>query len=549
MKKTLFLLVTLFVGIISANALTNAQKQAKIESILSNYHFNFKYVNMDEDIAMIRSIRGNNNWPDPEEYFFSFLIRDDLEEKIGDLTLGFDAPCHKKGDSYETYDDDLGMNVNKVADTDMCELYIIVGDSWDDCTGFELTITGNFEEVEGNASYKKEALKIAKEIQKDFYVNDMDIINHIFNYKSSTATFFQGNNVTTEFSDVKKAVEAYPSYTFSAGLEEVRRGDYFVGLEEGGTFISRDGIIYGYALNTYGAGSLFYVPIGTKEADYIKVVEQRIKDYLKDDSIKVKIEKTQYTWNDGENDHVLNYVNAKETVLNVLGMSESEYFKAISSSRQKQKVKFDDPAEASSCDDDYGCIAVPMYKLTIGNQELEIGIIEAPDNILNSNGLTTSTNKKTGIIIRTASANVPLDAMLDIKELELTKEEKAYLSANGFKEIQSYDLNLFSKILNKYIEKFNEDSEILIPVEEKNNKLKVVYISDDLKTLEEYDIEYVTLDGQLYMSFKTKHFSNYIIVEDTKNPPTGDNVISYVLLSTISLIGLAGILVTRKKNG
>ena len=548
--KCLFIILVMLVGIISVNAETMAQKKAKVSKMLKNYHFNFKYVNMDDNYAMITKIRGEE-WRTPEEWFFNMLVRGELENKI-DLNEngGMDVFCHKKGVPYEkyVYDENTmqGQNIEVTPEKDMCELYIIL-DFDDGNSVIETEVTGEFKEVKGKSNYKKEALKIAKEIQKDFYVTDRDIINHVINYKTSTSTFFEGNNVTVEFSDIKKAVEANPNYDFFVGLEEVRRGDYFVGLEEGVTYISRDGIIYSFALHTYGAGTIFYVPKGTSEADYAKVVEQRIKDYIGNDNHTVKVEKSYATWDDGQTVHKNAVINAETIVLSVLGLTEEEYYKKYDTNRAKEKAKLSDPEEASSCDE-WGCIAVPVYKLYLDDQELEIGIIEVDDETLNSNGITSSENLATGIIIRTESSSVPLDAMLDIKELELTNEEKNYLNSNGFKEVKAYDLNLFSKILNKYIEKFNVDSEILIPVDKKNNNLVVVYISDDLTTIEKYDIEYVTLNGKLYMSFKTKHFSNYIIVEDTnKNPDTGDNIVMFIGTLMISALGI-GILKTKKED-
>ncbi len=53
------------------------------------------------------------------------------------------------------------------------------------------------------------------------------------------------------------------------------------------------------------------------------------------------------------------------------------------------------------------------------------------------------------------------------------------------------------------------------------------------------------------MVFKTKHFSNYIIVEEMdaiSNPPTGDSILSYVMLSCMSFIGCFVALISRKKH-
>ena len=46
------------------------------------------------------------------------------------------------------------------------------------------------------------------------------------------------------------------------------------------------------------------------------------------------------------------------------------------------------------------------------------------------------------------------------------------------------------------------------------------------------------MKNQKYLQFSTKHFSNYYIVEGIEenipNPPTGDNILNYVVLLLVS---------------
>ena len=72
----------MLVGIVTVNAETMAQKKAKVTKMLKSYHFSFKYVNMEDNYAMITKIRGEE-WRTPEEWFLNMLVRGELETKIG----------------------------------------------------------------------------------------------------------------------------------------------------------------------------------------------------------------------------------------------------------------------------------------------------------------------------------------------------------------------------------------------------------------------------------------------------------------------------------
>ena len=524
-------------NILNVNAAT---RKEKAEEALAKYHFDFKYVNMEDNFKMVTESK--EFYGKVDDWFRRMLIRSDLEKIIDfEKNDAIDIFCYLKGEEYTKSihnEDGTYSYVKEIADQDKCEVDIYFVSENDSIESF---VTGKFTEVEGNIEYKKEALGIAKNIQKDVYVTDLDIINHSINYETTTSSFFDGNNALTEFANLKKAVEANPNYDFSIGIEDVRRGDYFVGLEEGITYISRDGIVYGFALNTYGAGTIFYVPMNTLEKDYENVLTKRIESYINNKDYKIKVEKiVAYEWENNQK-YETSVVNAGNTVLNILGLTQKEYYNKYNTNleNERKKVKYN----KEYCTEEYGCIAVPIYKLTINDMEYEIGIIPVSDDVINSTGVITSQNKDTGIIIKTSAGNVPLDAMLDVKDLKITDKEIEFLKEYGYKHILGYDFKLYSNILNKFISNFNIESEILIPVVNITQKnLKIVYISDDLKTIEKYDIEFVNIEDKQYMSFKTKHFSNYILVEEEEkedaNPETGDSINGIYLLLIISLLGL-----------
>ena len=96
---------------------------------------------------------------------------------------------------------------------------------------------------------------------------------------------------------------------------------------------------------------------------------------------------------------------------------------------------------------------------------------------------------------------------------------------------------------------------VKLPTELNNyDKYEVVYIKDG-KIEETINAE---LDGE-YLVFRTTHLSEYGIIatkdskqnnntEDISNPKTGDNIVIYVAMACISIIGMVALRINRKKN-
>ncbi len=118
---------------------------------------------------------------------------------------------------------------------------------------------------------------------------------------------------------------------------------------------------------------------------------------------------------------------------------------------------------------------------------------------------------------------------------------------SGYKKIDSYSLKLYSSILDKIISNFNDVTNILIPYDGDVKDLVVLYIKDD-GTFEKYDAQIVTIEGIKYISFNTKHFSNYIIASNNVvNPNTLDNIGLYFGIMALSL-GVIVILVIKSNK-
>jgi len=531
---------------LGVNAKTVEETMDEYKKLAEEIKLEFNYVNLDASLDAMKEA-GASEWSANPNRVNEFLFRNEIKKYIRlEENAGMDVMCYMKGETY--YDYNVSPAPEYVAENDMCFAIFYFNDEDGSSLGdVRVKFDVSFNEVEGVEKYKKEALEIVKKITKNQYIIDMDSVNHYANYSKNISTFFDGDNAVTEFSNLKNAVEEYPDYTFEVGFEEIRRGDYFVGIEDGAVFIKRDGIIYGYSNSEYGSGGLYLVPKGTNENDYEKVLKERIDKYLGTDN-EVKLEKMYFDFNDGVLRHT---VNASTVVLNSLDMTIEEYYQRYNTNLEKECAKTD-----SDCGEyTETAIAVPAYKLILNGKEYEVGILEVDDDLLNRVGLISSKDKNTGIILNSKSSNIPLDASLKVNGFKLSKEEINKLKELGYSNLKAYEFNLYSKILDKYIKEFNKGTDIYIPIE--NNidldNTKIIYLSDDLKTVEYYDVELIVIDKKNYLKFSTTHFSNYIIASSDKsidNPNTYDGITNWFILMIISILGICGIsFYSKKLNG
>lgn len=501
----------------------------------------FNYVDFEESLDIMKE-NGASEWSVSEERIYDFLFRSEIKNYIEmPEDSGMDVMCYIEGNTYQDYS--VSPMREYVAEEDSCKAVFYFWNEEVEPLSLEFDV--EFNEVNGDKKYKKEALEIVKKITKNQYVIDMDSINHYTNYSKNVSTFFDGNNAIREFSLLKNAVEEYPEYTFEVGFEEIRRGNYFVGIEDGAVFIKRDGIIYGYSNSEYGAGGIYFVPLGTKKEDYERVLKDRIDKYLGTNN-EVKLEEKYFEHGDGYIRHI---VNASDVVLKALNMTIEEYYKKYNTSYEKECAKTDNDCNEWT-DETRSAIAVPAYTLTLNGKEYEVGILEVDDETLNRVGLISTVDKKTGIILNSKSSNIPLDASLKVNGFELNEDEKEKLDKLGYSDVKAYNFSLYSHILDKYIREFNNGTDIYIPIDGSFDidNVKIIYLSDDLETVEYYDVEKVSINGNKYLKFSTSHFSNYIIASgNIDNPDTYDGVLIWGVVLVVAVVGICVTLFYSKK--
>lgn len=558
-----FGLMIFFTGLSYGSAKTLEEVKEYNIKALENYSFDFKYTNQDDNIKRNVDYLKEQDEFVLENYdsyvkrlksqFYSYLVFKDLNNVLDyEGIKGIDMECYYKGDTIEKYISP-GQWSTTVVDKDQCNIsiyYDLNGDS------YSTTFYGKMTEVSGDKTISKEASKVASNLYGLFHVADIDMINHLVNYKTDTTTFFSSKNAPLEFSKIKNIIELNPKFDIFVGFEETRRGIAMTGIANGISYVSYDGIIYDFAYDTFYQSQFFFVPLNTKEEDYGKVLLKKIKNYIKNDNVEISItEGSSNEWRKSK------YMDVAEVLEDIMGITASEYYKMIGSDFNTEYTKYKNTCyieeDTSYCNNDEyynktkSVILAKFYTLNIDGRSYEIGILPMADEHTKNYGVISSTDSTSGIIIKTKSGNVPLDASLTAGMYDLTDDEIKLLNSKGYTSINAYSFKLYSSILDKIISNFNGVTEILIPYngDYLNRNLKMIYINDNDK-LEVYDVNKVTYQGSEYLSFNTSHFSNYILAygDDISNPNTSDNILVYVIILFISTSLLLAKIVLKKMN-
>lgn len=552
-----------FTGLSYGSAKTLEEVKEYNIKALENYSFDFKYTNQDDNIKRNVDYLKEQDEFVLENYdsyvkrlksqFYSYLVFKDLNNVLDyEGIKGIDMECYYKGDTIEKYISP-GQWSTTVVDKDQCNIsiyYDLNGDS------YSTTFYGKMTEVSGDKTISKEASKVASDLYGLFHVADIDMINHLVNYKTDTTTFFSSKNAPLEFSKIKNIIELNPKFDIFVGFEETRRGIAMTGIANGISYVSYDGIIYDFAYDTFYQSQFFFVPLNTKEEDYGKVLLEKIKNYIKNDNVEISItEGSSNEWRKSK------YMDVAEVLEDIMGITASEYYKMIGSDFNTEYTKYKNTCyieeDTSYCNNDEyynktkSVILAKFYTLNIDGRSYEIGILPMADEHTKNYGVISSTDSTSGIIIKTKSGNVPLDASLTAGMYDLTDDEIKLLNSKGYTSINAYSFKLYSSILDKIISNFNGVTEILIPYngDYLDRNLKMIYINDNDK-LEVYDVNKVTYQGSEYLSFNTSHFSNYILAygDDISNPNTSDNILVYVIILFISTSLLLAKIVLKKMN-
>ena len=146
-------------------------------------------------------------------------------------------------------------------------------------------------------------------------------------------------------------------------------------------------------------------------------------------------------------------------------------------------------------------------------------------------------------------AILPLDTRIQVERITTGDDYTKLINKLKVKDTNSetYDLKLYSKSINDYISEIeNGKFEVSIPISEKfEGKTLIVYYVDSDDNIETHEV--TVKDG--YATFITDHFSTYTLaaLSDDSNPNTGDNLVLYILLLGLSVIGFVGFYTKQRK--
>lgn len=115
----------------------------------------------------------------------------------------------------------------------------------------------------------------------------------------------------------------------------------------------------------------------------------------------------------------------------------------------------------------------------------------------------------------------------------------------------AYDINLLKTASGGYVTKVEDGVVVYMPLTDsykENDKVNVYYVKDD-GTLEKIEGTAVKLDDGLYVEFTTNHFSTYAVGSEViQNPDTADNIMLYIVIGLLAVLGLGGAVIAVRRN-
>ncbi len=124
--------------------------------------------------------------------------------------------------------------------------------------------------------------------------------------------------------------------------------------------------------------------------------------------------------------------------------------------------------------------------------------------------------------------------------LDATKSKGELLSFLDILVYDEYDHEIHEPLMGKFNIKIK-----LTPEMKKFNSFKLIYMNDDMSLGEEIELSIV---GD-YLVGTLDHLSNYSLIGNTvSNPKTGDNIMNFVLMLLVSILGIGGIIYLKKNK-
>lgn len=349
-------------------------------------------------------------------------------------------------------------------------------------------------------------------LAKLYELTDLDLINYYTSIDPSDGNFRYMNNTINYISSLRKEFNnsnvTYKMDTRAGSdipLQNLHFGNFVVYYKN---------IAYGF-VDPIGTQqkNVLYIPTDTENTTeaYIKAAKKRLKDYL------------------GKDVNII--VGDLRKNLDV-----SEF----------QKFDPDYVYDWSKLGDE-SLMGDYYYKVELNGIEYDYVFIRDTKKMKKNNYL--SRDIMTNVSVATEE-NVPLDTNINVIEITDNREYKNKLNKDI---LYTIDISLISNSTGKKITKLDSGTfrvEIPIPEYLKGQKLVVEYIAHD-GTIEKYD---VVIENNIAV-FETNHFSTYSLgaIDDDagikeENPDTSDEILLYVSMVILSVLGFVTLGFYLKKN-
>ena len=350
---------------------------------------------------------------------------------------------------------------------------------------------------------------------KTFVVDNQNIEEHLFlmedletiNYKYAFPSFGEWIDSINAIINYSSEFQNKIGYMNIGTKLDVRAGwdDQFTSGCFGFLNLLFDGVIYSY-VDTTGVkqNNVLYVPDETENTRdaYIKAALDRVNKYIPKASVKI------------------------------------EYAGQIADINDFGVLSLNDIVDVNKTLGEY-------YKVTIGEEEYYYFI--AKDSSKMRTPVMNTVDALTDISIKTDSSEVPLDSKINTVVIDAKSDEyKEFLKKVNINNGLVVDLKLFSDSINKNISKLEDGVfKVYIPLNDELRKLDLIaYYVKDNGEIEKHDVK---IEGD-YLVFETDHFSTYVIGGNKlENPATLDNISTWIITTSVSLLGLAGAVLYKRK--
>lgn len=404
---------------------------------------------------------------------------------------------------------------------------------------------------------------------KVFHLSDVETIKY---YLDSANYEPEEDELSGEISPLKYSSEYNKFIGYKNFVFEPRMGfDTMFSLYRGGTAsFTYNGTVYGFSDGLgVRVNSLLYVD--DDETDITEALKTRLSKYfdIKDitmdettieDLINDELDYYGRQYDECSNKKAeLDAVPFNERNTQEYSMNYSNYMMQCSALTQyDMKETYLDTIRNSMLNEDekigeynfYDKVLPNVYVIQFNDDSLiPFFVIKDSSKVFNEDLEVITSDASSGVEISTNGV-IPLDTLIQVAKLTNGEEYDKIVKILNNKNVEMFDIKLFSKSASDFITKLEDGSfEVKLPINDnlKGKDLVVYYVKDD-NSVETYK---VTIDGD-YAIFTTNHFSVYTLAEqsngETENPKTGDNILLYVAFLEIGLTSLVVVAYKKRIN-